>query len=339
MTHRLKKTALLAALAVFLTFPTFATAQQKAGSSSDDALANRKFAICVNVAAFRETPLGAKLFEVFRQKAVAQIERHHKSQDAPEKIKKVLGFDPFEEIKGITVIGSDYDDPEKDLKVVVHMGKTTGNLEGLLLARPDYESSTYGDYVIHTAAPTSFFGKSGPHRSYGAVRTDSSGIKTVALAVSREGVIELLDAIEQDTLFDRLGLPEAHKALLSVYLEERPKDKTEIERKLPAASNAAKLIQRVAFMIYDREGDFQCKMVLTAKQDQQAEQLRQMAEGLAAMAALAEPARGEEEKVKAAQKLLEGLKVTRNGSEVTLELKVPGEAVVRLLKDEASLSM
>ena len=109
-----------------------------------------KFIVQLDLDAFRNSKVGGQLFEAATQAAMQELEDDGEKID---QIKEALGFDPLTEIHGVTIFGSDFDSPEDHLQLVVRMGKTTGNLEGMVLALPGYESSEYGDYVIHSASP------------------------------------------------------------------------------------------------------------------------------------------------------------------------------------------
>jgi hypothetical protein len=329
MSIRLRNMALMTALiASFALAATAADEPAATSLSADGVLPNAKFAVHVDVAVFRKTPLGSKLFDLLRETAVKEIVKKEGDEETPEKIKGVLGFDPFDEIRGFTLVGSDYEHPEKNLALVVEMGKTTGNLEGLLLSLPGYQSSSHGDYLIHSAAPD------GP-RVFGAVHTDSAGLKTIAVASSVEDIPQLLDAIDGKAISQRLNLRQAENCILSLRVDELPMN--QLEPGPP--SNVARLMQQVAVVVTDQAGDFDCKLIVTAKQENQAEQLQQMAQGLVAMVAFVNPDKGEEEKIKALQQLVQGVQVERKGSDVILNVKVSGDLVRQFLIHEANLSL
>ncbi len=96
-----------------------------------------KFVIHLDIDAFRNTELGGMLFKMAREKAKEAIAENG-GEEAPdlEKIEEMLGFDPFEELRGITIASSDYENPEKSMMAVVELGKNSGNIEGLVLGLP-----------------------------------------------------------------------------------------------------------------------------------------------------------------------------------------------------------
>jgi hypothetical protein len=107
-----------------------------------------------------------------------------------EKIKEMLGFDPFQEIHGITISASDYEHPERSLVACVQLQKTIGNLEGLLLGLPGYEAKEYGKHQLYSVAPERDL------RVFGAVHTGAQGDKTIVLSVKHEAVTNLLDQLD-----------------------------------------------------------------------------------------------------------------------------------------------
>ena len=89
-----------------------------------------------------------------KKAAMDEIGKSVNSQElTSEKIKEVLGMDPFEEIQGVVICASEYENPEKSLLGMIRLKKTTGNIEELPLGIPGYEKSQYRKYAIHSASP------------------------------------------------------------------------------------------------------------------------------------------------------------------------------------------
>ena len=149
--------------------------------SADDA----KFAVHLDLKAFRKTELGERMIHAIKKIAAEEISDENGEQ-AIEQIEETLGFDPLEEVQSLTVVGTDFDSPERNLRMVLKMRETTGNLEGLLLALPGYDSSEFGDHTIHTAAPD------GEMRVYGAIHESDSKDKQIVVSTKRADVENML---------------------------------------------------------------------------------------------------------------------------------------------------
>lgn len=292
--------------------------------------ADTKFVLRLDLQAFRQTAFGERLFEMIRRKAVAELSKHAKGDktDILEKVNEMLGFDPFEEIRGITIAASDYKQPEKSLVAMIQMGESTGNLEGLLLGLPGYSTEEYGKHQIYSATPDK-------HQTiFGSIFTDKSGQKTVMLATRREAVVGLLDQLDdrvrdqgdyQTVTVDTEGSEILYLRILQLpaeMLDEGP----------PA--NVAKIVEGVTLRVGDAEGDLKAHMSLTAKTESQADQLRQMTQGLIAMLDLAQTADPDDEDLRKIKRFVNELTSDREGREVDVRLTVSSEELAKVLEHE-----
>ena len=136
-------------LSLLSVFGANANAQTSISVPSDS-----KFVLQVDLQALKSSKIGSSLFEMAKKAAMDEVGKKIDSKDVSiEKIKEVLGMDPFEEIQGIVICASDFEKPEKSLLGMVRLKKTTGNIEGLLLALPGYAKSEHRNYEIHAASP------------------------------------------------------------------------------------------------------------------------------------------------------------------------------------------
>jgi hypothetical protein len=293
---------------------------------------NTKFVLQLDLQAFRATAFGGKLLEVARKKAMKELsEEGNEGGKAPpnfDKIQEMLGFDPFGEIQGIIVSASDYERPEKSLVVSVRMRKTTGNLEGLILGLPGYEATDYGKYRIHSAAPEKDM------HVFGTIHTDGKGDKTVLLSSQREAVTRLLDHLDGkpagDASFKKIKLGAEGKPLLALEILELP---TDVIGDGPHA-NVARLLHGLSLRISESKGNLDIGLSLTAGAEQQAEQLRQMAQGLIAMLDFAQSANPDDEDLKKVQRLAHDIKAARDGSSLKISLSVPAEELTKFIEGE-----
>ena len=289
-----------------------------------------KFLVQLDIQAFRETALGGKLFEIAKNKA--KLELSEGSGDGKgadlEKIHEMIGFDPFQEIEAILVSGSHYDRPEQSVVVSIRMRKTTGNLEGLILGLPEYAAQDYGKYTIHSASPDK------DHRVFGSVHTDGKGNKTVLLATQRDAVTHRLDSLDGkptvDSSFKTVKLATEGKQILALEVLDIP---TDLIGDGPQ-SGVAKILRAVSLRIGESKGNVTIGIWLTAGTEQQAEQLRQMAQGLTAMIGFLQSADPKDEDLKVFQKFVQNITATRDGLTLKVSLGVSAEELNKIIDEQ-----
>jgi hypothetical protein len=286
-----------------------------------------KFLVRLDVQAFRATALGGKLVEIARKKARQELRQPDGDNDGEdlEKLIKTIGFDPLEEVETILVSGSQFDRPEKSVVVSVRLGKTTGNLEGLILGLPGYTAQQYGKHTIHSATPENDL------NVFGAIHTDGKGAKTVLLATDREAVTRQLDALDgksaADGSFKTIKLATDGKPILAVEVFDIP---TELIGEGPQ-SGVAKILRAISLRISESKENLDIGMRLIAETEQQAEQLRQMVQGLIAFIGFAQSQDPKDKDLEKVRKLAEGLTAARDGSSMKISLSVPFEELTKLI--------
>jgi hypothetical protein len=288
-----------------------------------------KFVLQLDLQAFRATALGGKLFEIAREKARQELSAGggHANHPDFDKIHEMLGFDPLAEIQAISVTGSNYDRPEQSAVVSIRMRKSTGNLEGLILALPGYETKEYGKYTIHSATPEDV-------RVYGVIHTDAKGDKTVVLSAQCESVTQALDHLDGkragDGSFKTIKLTTEGKPIVALEVLEIP---TEMIKDGPQLG-IVKVIRTVSVRVGELKGDLTIGISLTAATDQQAEQLRQMAQGLIAMVEFAISSNPEDEDLKKLQKFARDIKATRDGLSLKVSLSLPVDELSKIIDEQ-----
>jgi hypothetical protein len=206
--------------------------------------------------------------------------------------------------------------------------KTSGNLEGLLLALPGYTVEEHGRFQIHAASPEPDM------QVFGAIHTDDDGNKTVLLSAKRDAVVNLLDHLDGKSgtgdMFKQVELGDSGQSLLALEVLELPK---EITKEGPPA-NVAKILRALSLRVNESEGDFDVGVSLTAGTEKQAEQLRQMAEGLVALIEVAQSADPEDEDLKKFQRLIHDVKAAQDGSSLRINLSVKTDELTSLIEEE-----
>ncbi|HEV3338805.1 MAG TPA: hypothetical protein VG125_00565 [Pirellulales bacterium] len=289
-----------------------------------------KFLLHLDLQAFRATAVGGKLFDLAKRRAEQELSAGpaHGNTGGLEKIHEMLGFDPFAEIQTILVSAANYDRPEQSLVVSIGVGKSTGNLEGLILALPGYGAEQYGKYTIHSAAPEKGV------QVFGAIHTDAKANKTVFLAAQRESITHLLDQVDGKTVggasFKTIKLASDEKPILAIEVLALP---TEMIGDGPQAG-VVKVLRTVSLRIRESEGEVTVGIWLAADTEQQAEQLRQMAQGLIAMLDFAQSTNPDDEDLKKMQRFVHEIKAARDGSSLKVSLTVPAADLNKLLDEQ-----
>lgn len=284
-----------------------------------------KFVVHVDIAAFRKTDFGAKLFEIAKSKGVEELES---DASGLERVKEQIGFDPFDEVQSVTIVGSEFQCPEDSLRLMLGLKKTIGNLEGLMPGLPGYDASTYRQYQIHSASSDS------KTRFFGAIHTDRSGNKSILVAKKRDEVVGMLDTFDgrssdlRYTVKPRLG----HNSDAFVYIKllELPLDQIGGG----SHANVAKLLQEVTLTLSGDGGQLQLDVIIQTKEEQQAKKISQVVQGLVALVSLAQSQDDADEDLKRAQSMLQELRVDVEETRVRLQLMVSEEQVLELLTRE-----
>jgi hypothetical protein len=90
----------------------------------------------------------------------------------------------------------------------------------------------------------------------------------------------------------------------------------------------------LSLRISESKGNLDIGLSLTAGAEQQAEQLRQMAQGLIAMLDFAQSANPDDEDLKKVQRLAHDIKAARDGSSLKISLSVPAEELTKFIEGE-----
>lgn len=303
--------------------PTLRAAVQ--ASDSVSVPADSKFLVHVDIGAFKKTSIGARLFEMAKREAMKEI-GDDDGKDF-EDVKDALGFDPFTELDAITIVGADFKKPADHMHVVLRMRETIGNLEDLMETMPDYDSNDYGDHRIHSASPGE------EQRMFGAIHTDGKRVKRVVAARTQEAVKNLLDMLDGRTrkASKAVKLSRAKDQFVHIELLDIPRENI---GRGPQA-NIARLVQGLSLKVGNDGDDLAMSVSITTKEEEQAKQVRQMIQGLAAVIQLVDDG-GEDEGLQQAKDFLANLKIKRKGNVVQIRLTVPEADLVELIEGEMS---
>lgn len=295
--------------------------------------ADSKFALQVDLHAIKHTKLGSMLFELAKKKAIEEINKEGDGQAGLAKLQEMLGMDPFEEIQSITLSSSEYESPEKSMLAIIQFKSTTGNLEGMVLGLPDYEVSEYKSHQIHSASQDKHT------RVYGAIHGQADQARTLVVTPSKNGVQAVLDTLDGESGGIASGktieLAGESSSLVRLRVFDIPKDKI---GEGPQA-NIAKIVKTFMLDMQDAGEDIKITVKMTTETDKQAEQLRQMAQGLIAMIDFAQSMDSEDVELQKFRELLVGVEATREGSEVHVGLTIKSEKIAQALAAELDIPL
>lgn len=312
------------ALVGFLLPVVPSTGQTARGQTTLAVPEDAKFVVQLDIDTFRETQLGEKLLKLTQQ--MAQEEIGGESGDVMAQVEEALGFNPLEEIHQLTLIGANYESPEDSLRAILQLGKTTGNLEGLMLALPGYESHEHGDMTIHSV-------KDNDMEAYAAIHTLGDGRKRIVAATSEDAVNEMLTEGQGKRRQISWTVPKG--TFVQVQLLEFPDEVFENEQ----SSNIAKLLQDVSATIGEKDDNYEVNLTLTTVDEKRAEQIQQLLQGAKALVGLLENEIGDDEDAKMAISLLKQVTVEKDGHAVTVHGAIPEDLIINFLREEADLPL
>jgi hypothetical protein len=288
-----------------------------------------QFVLQIDLQAIQRTELGKRLIEAGKEAALKELSKHgEKQEENPlEKVTEVLGFDPFQEVKRLVITASDFEHPEKSMTLWLHMGKTTGNLEGLLLGLPNYELESHGTHEIHSAKPDDV-------RVFGAVHQDQSNNHVVIISPNRDTLEQQLDVLDKKAGmrdgFRTIQFDDESTTLISAQVLKLPLE----EMGEGPHTNVAKRLKSLSFAINELDEDLDFRLNLQTETEKQAEQIRQMVQGLFAMVEFAQSMEADDEDLQQVAKFLKDAKSSVDGNTVKLRLRLPIEIIEKAIRDE-----
>ena len=309
---------------MLLMFGPIAVAQNSISVPSDS-----KFVLQVDLQAIQSSKVGASLFKMAKKAAMDEIGKSMNSKEvSSEKVKEVLGMDPFDEIQGIVVSASDYENPEKSLLGMIRLKKNTGNIEGLLLGIPGYEKSEYRKYEIHSASP----GENA--KVFGAVHKDKAGDHTLIFSANKSSVTGMLDSLDAKSAEPKslktVDLSSDRKVMAHMQILELPLGKL---GKGPQA-NIAAMLSSLSVSLAEDGDELEVRAAMQTGSEKKADQIRQSVQGLAAMVELFASMDDQDEDVKNVLQFMKTVKVVQDGSSVSVKVRVPSAEVAAMIQKE-----
>lgn len=289
-----------------------------------------QFVFLLDVQAIQQSKVGQKLIGLAKQAAEEELKNHGVSdgdQNPYLQLREALGFDPLTEVQSLVITAADFEHPEQSMTACLHLGKSTGNLEGLFLSLPNYESETHGQHVIHSAQPDDT-------RIYATIHEKKDGNHVMLLAPDRamlDTQLASLDVFDKSSgalqLFqsDSVTKPMLAAQLLKLPLEELGDG---------PQKNIAKRLKSLSFAVSEQDDEIDLRLQLETETPKQAEQIRQMVQGFMAMLEFAQSMESEDEDLKQAIAMLKDTKASVDGSNVRLRFSVPSDWIEEAIQEE-----
>lgn len=289
-----------------------------------------KFVFLLDVQAIQQSKVGKKLLALAKQAAEEELSNHDASdgdQNPYLQLREALGFDPLTEVQSLVITSADFEHPEHTMTACLNLGKNTGNLEGLLLSLPNYESETRGQHVIHSAQPDDT-------RIYATIHEKKDGDHVMLLTPDRKLLdtqLASLDVIERPARELKLFATEnAPKAMIAAQVLKFPlEDLGDGPQK-----NIAKRLKSLSFAVSEQDDDIDLRLQLETETPKQAEQIRQMVQGFMAMLEFAQSMDSEDEDLQQAIALLKDAKASVDGSNVGLRFRLPSAWIEEAIQEE-----
>lgn len=287
-------------------------------------------AVQVDVSEFAKSNLGKLLVKAGVSLAAEEMDKD--PDEAMAAVVESIGFDPIEqEIKVSTSI-VDLEDPINGLELDIQLKDSTGNLEGLLLAAPEYQATTHDGHTIHSASMDG-------QNVYAAFYTGASGKKHITLAGSEAVIKKTLGNVGSEPASQSNRHTMTKGEMLNVRLMSMPEEIADV----PPIANIGKLVDEFAVTLREDENHLVTKVMLNATSEEQATQIQQLAQGAVAMLGLfKEEIRnelGDEVFANNVVPILNQIKVGREGTSVTIETRIPEALVIEFLREEADLPL
>ncbi len=263
-------------------------------------------------------------FDALRDAKTAQrvgevLIRREAPKQKLEQIRKALGMDPTKDVQSVTFYGSKL----KALTgvVIVRAKVDRRRVLNFLKKLPDYDMSAHGDHALHTW--TQDKGKPSEHRVTGFFH----GPKLIVVGRDPGEVTAALDVLDGKAA----GMKTDNR-----LLDDDVPTGTVVqvaaaglaEGKGPFRSPVLRRSELISLVIGEHESQVFFRGRVVAESPEVAEQLRQVAEGLLAMAKMAPP----KDAPKEFQVLLDSVEVTSGEKTVTVAWKASADVVLGMLE-------
>ncbi len=276
-----------------------------------------RWVVHVDLEAFRASTLG---------RAILGELGDHPEANRMRQASEVVGFDLERDLLDVTLYGSDF--TRESVVMLVDIAGDAGNLEGLMLAAPGYESATVDDRVIHSFLAEDKRRGDAPRMH--VTLQPRGGEQRLVASYDADVLHRALDRME--TGGNTTPLATAPEAGSLLFMHTGDLDPAQLEA-AGQQSAVLQMIRRLSIDLVEADGRLTATAHARVVDDQKAEQLRQLAQGMLAMAQLGDP--NNPGKVAAAE-LARRAKVTKDGATVRVSLDAAAEEVAARVRELAN---
>jgi hypothetical protein len=259
------------------------------------------------------------------------------------KAAEVIGFDPLDGIERITVYGlvgpfegkvtSEEQLVEKMATsgvLVVRLSGSPGNLEGLALATPGYQSAEYHGTTIHSGVLPDF-----EPRVYMAVHKPEGGQpSSVVIGLQedqvKQAVDRLLGRVRLGSAIDPVSGPSTDDAPGAFFTASLKLDDKAIRAlNVPEQHSAVvKMLQRLTVSLGAEGESVVARVSADVVDEKRAEQIQQLLQGVIAFVQLPIEELEAQEEFVMVRGIVKDMKVSRSGNRVTCQLSRPGAGLL-----------
>ena len=243
------------------------------GQSTSIVPEDATFALSVKPSALYQSELGKRILDFIREK-------EPKIDQSIDDLCTTVGIDLRNALGETVIYGTGYD--KQDFALVADIGPTAGNINGLLLAAPGYDSSVYQDKLIIHSLPTEGRGDQPDRRVFCAMpkRPGSDSYLLVAAfdpARVRQMIDQAMDSHAEMT-------PQTLKsdALIEAWFTGLP-DLARLADAQGPPSVWARMIDRAHLTVAENDQGLDAQLDLTMIDDLRAQQVAQLMQGGLAM--------------------------------------------------------
>ncbi len=242
-------------------------------------------------------------------------------------VSSVVGFDVIDNLKNITLYGSGF--KREDTVILASIAGNSGNLEGLMLAAPGYQSTRENKRTIH-----SFIAKDATHgdaRMYVIVEPINNGQTTLLIGANDQG--NLMNALNRtiNRVASTEATPTDSAAGSIVFAEINDVASLPMEG---AGEHSATIgmLNRVTMSL--TESNQQVKLTADADvvDEQRADQIRQLAQGALAMVQIAAMQKPDDLGATTASDMASRVKIERQGNHVNATMISDVSSLTRTMR-------
>jgi hypothetical protein len=303
-----------------------------------------KFVLNLDLQALQSSKIGGRLLSAMQESFEEEIQKSTKKFKAKglkklsernqleklegkdlslEKMTEILGMNPLTEIQSLTITAGDFEHPEKSMLAQLKLRKNPGNIEGLLVSLPGYESTEIGGLTIHSAKPDD------DNQLYGCLKQGKDGNYTFTISPDREKLMAVVQDMARSTPLMQTNLDDDRKTFLSLQVT----DLSGIDLGEGPQSNVAKMLQGMNVSISEDSENLELRSTLLAATQKKAQQLRQAIQGVVAMLELA-ASMDESDEVQQILDQVRKLSVVQDDTKVRVKWSVPAAQVIEILESE-----